>query len=169
MYIRESSKFGKSIHIIHPGEFYVSDSDIIIGTLLGSCIAISMYDLDHGIAGMNHFMLPGEELGNNVSVDKHAKYGVSAINQLLDEIIKRGANRKKIKAKIFGGGHVLNTKLGSSSIPSENIKLAKIMMEFEDIPIISSDVGGNFMRKVLLEVKTGKVFLSKTVREGDSI
>ncbi len=165
MYIRKSSKYGKAIHIIHPGEFYLSDADIIIGTLLGSCVAVCLYDLESGIAGMNHFMLPGRISSTDIFSDKSARYGITAVHQLLDAIVKRGAKRKNIQSKIFGGGHVLNTGNEHASIPSDNIRLAKVMMEIEDIPIVTDDVGGIFTRKVLLDVKTGKVFLSKTTKE----
>jgi chemotaxis protein CheD len=165
MYIRHSGKFQKTIRIIHPGEFYVSDEDEIIGTLLGSCIAVCLYDTHHNISGMNHFMLPGRISSSDIFADKSAKYGITAINSLIERIKKIGGVKKNLVAKIFGGGHVMHTEDDTATIPSDNIKLARIMMEIEDIPIIQSDVGEKYTRKLLMEVMTGKVFLKKTTRE----
>jgi chemotaxis protein CheD len=165
MYIKNSSKYGKDITIIHPGEFYVSGRDEMIGTLLGSCIAVCIADLISGIVGMNHFMLPGKITGNDIFTDKKARYGITAINSLIEDMENNGAVKKNLTAKIFGGGHVLSQDYGINAIPDDNIRLARIMMEMEDIPIISSDVGENFTRKLLMDVKTGKVYLKKTTRQ----
>jgi chemotaxis protein CheD len=165
MYVRNSSKFQKTIRIIHPGEFYVSDEDEIIGTLLGSCIAVCLHDKHNNVSGMNHFMLPGRISVRDIFADKSAKYGITAINSLIEKMKKIGGVKKNFEAKIFGGGHVMRTNDDSVTIPSDNIKLARVMMEIEDIPIIQSDVGENFTRKLLMEVLSGKVFLKKTTRE----
>lgn len=68
-------------------------------------------------------------------------------------------------SKIFGGGHVLNTDASSATIPLDNIRLARVMMEIEDIPIVISDVGEHYTRKLLMDVHNGKVFLKKTTRD----
>lgn len=165
MYIRKSVNYGKEIKIIHPGEYYVSSEDEIIGTLLGSCVAVCLYDEKRGIAGMNHFMLPGKISTTDLTKDKTAKYGITAINELLKDMEKLGADKEHLVAKIFGGGKVLEHIIESSTIPRDNIRLAKVMMEMEDIQITESDVGGNFTRKILMDVKTGKVYLKKSTRK----
>jgi chemotaxis protein CheD len=165
MYLRNSSKYGKDVKIIHPGEYYVSLKDEMIGTLLGSCIAVCIADLKNGVAGMNHFMLPGRITEKDIFTDRTARYGITAINSLIDVLEKNGASKKNFISKIFGGGHVLGTDTGINAIPDDNIRLARIMMEMEDIPIVSSDVGENYTRKLLMDVKTGKVFLRKTTRQ----
>ncbi len=162
MYIRHSGKYQKDIKIIHPGEYYISNEDELIGTLLGSCVSVCLFDEESAIAGMNHFMLPGKISHTDMFTDKSARYGIIAINDLVHGMVESGAGRNRIKAKIFGGGHVLDTK--TISIPNDNIRLAKAMMEMEDIPIVKVDVGMNYTRKILFEVKTGKVFLKKSTR-----
>ena len=164
MYIRYSQKYGKAIKIIHPGEYYVSRDDELIGTLLGSCVALCLYDRVRGIAGMNHFMLPGRITSQDVLTDKTARYGITAINTLLKAVYDVGAAKADLDAKIFGGGHVLETEKQTTTIPMDNIRVAMIMMEVEDIPIIHTDVGSNFTRKVLLDVPTGKAYLKKSTR-----
>lgn len=165
MYIRNSQKYGKPIKIIHPGEFYVSDGDEIIGTLLGSCIAVCLHDPERGVSGMNHFMLPGRISGTDIAKDKTAKYGITAINKLITALEKLGADSERLTAKIFGGGEVLDGVIASSTIPADNIRLAKVMMEMEDIQIQEIDVGGIFTRKILMDVKTGGVYLKKSTRK----
>jgi chemotaxis protein CheD len=165
MYIRNNTKFGKDIKIIHPGEYYVSGENEFIGTLLGSCVAVCLIDRETGLAGMNHFMLPGRITARDIFSDKKAKYGITAINKLLSAMFKNGSKKENIVSKIFGGGHVLESIKTSSSISDDNIRLAKLMMEMEDIPIIENDVGGEFTRKLLLDVKTGKVYLKKSTRK----
>ncbi len=117
-----------------------------------------------GVAGMNHFMLPGRISAADVFSDDSAKYGIIAIHRLLDTMENMGSHKNDIHAKIFGGGHVLDIS-GGSSIPLDNIRLARMMMEFEDIHIAASDVGGRFTRKVLLDVRSGNAFLKRSVRE----
>lgn len=166
MYLRHSEKYGKAIKIIHPGELYVSDQDEIIGTLLGSCIAVCLLDRDAGVAGMNHFMLPGKIANQDIFSDRSARYGITAINELMHAMEKLGARRQNLVAKVFGGGHVLEGKhYESTTIPADNIRLARVMLEIEDVPITTSDVGENYTRKLLMEVKSGKVYLKKTTRK----
>ncbi|MBP7735238.1 MAG: chemotaxis protein CheD [Spirochaetes bacterium] len=165
MYIRNNTKFGKDIKIIHPGEYYVSGENEIIGTLLGSCVAVCLVDLEKGVAGMNHFMLPGRITTRDIFSDKQAKYGITAINRLLSDMLAMGCKRENIVAKVFGGGHVLESIQSSSSISDDNVRLANLMMEIEDIPITESDTGSNYTRKLLLDVKTGKVYLKKSTRK----
>ena len=165
MYVRHSAKFGKEIKIIHPGEYYVSGENELIGTLLGSCVAVCLIDMKKSVCGMNHFMLPGRITRRNVMADPQAKYGITAINRLLTSMRERGCRNANIIAKIFGGGRVLDSVLGSHSIPEDNVRLAKVMLELEDIPIVESDSGGNYTRKLLLDVHSGKVFLKKSTRK----
>jgi chemotaxis protein CheD len=165
MYIRHSIKFGKSITIIHPGEFYVSEKNELIGTLLGSCVAVCLTDKVRGISGMNHFMLPGRITKRDIMADKQAKYGITAINQLISAMQSKGSHIQNLEAKIFGGGHVIESIDSSNLIPQDNVRLARVMMEMEDIPIVEIDAGENYTRKLLMDVKTGKVYLKKSTRQ----
>lgn len=165
MYVRHSAKYNKQIKIIHPGEFYVSKENELIGTLLGSCVAVCIYDPVARIAGMNHFMLPGRISSSDIFADRSARYGITAVNELISTIISKGGVKDNFHSKIFGGGHMIEVEKKSSTIPLDNIRLAKVMMEMEDIPVLKTDVGGNFTRKLLMDTTTGKVYLKKTTRE----
>lgn len=162
MYIRNSYKFGKQIKIINAGEYYVSKNDELIGTLLGSCVAVCLHDSVSMISGMNHFMLPGRISRVDIFQDRSAKYGIIAIRELITAMKKNGAKHKHLSAKIFGGGNVMELERKTHTIPEDNVRLAKILLEIEDIPIFEVDSHGPYTRKLLMDVKTGKVYLKKT-------
>jgi chemotaxis protein CheD len=163
MYIT-NIKYGKPIKIINAGEFHVSGNDEFIETLLGSCVAVCLHDPENGISGMNHFMLPGRVSKVDIFKSRSAQYGIIAIQKLLDEMISRGAKRKNLVAKVFGGGSVLSidrTK-GTNFLPMDNVRIAKAILEMEDIPIDKEDVGEIYTRKLLMDVPTGRVYVKRT-------
>ncbi len=160
MYSHYDHRFDKQISIIHPGEYFSSDEDIIISTILGSCIAVALYDPEHHQGGLNHFMLPGELHGRQFYLEESARYGMFAMELLINDLLKKGARRNKFTAKVFGGGHVLrNTSTGN--IPDSNIRFALDFLETEKIPIVSRDVGGTEARKVLFFPQTSQVLLKR--------
>ncbi len=164
MHVNLKHKLGKKLNIIYPGEYYISDEDEFIGTLLGSCVSVCLHDPENKIGGMNHFMLPGRISKNDVFSDENARYGIAAINTIVSEILSKGASRKNLTAKIFGGGNILklvNTKGKSSMIPTDNIRVAKLFMEIEDIPITAIDVGEDYTRKIIFSIESGRVYLRK--------
>lgn len=164
MHVNLRHRLGKNLVIIYPGEYYITGKDELVGTLLGSCVSVCLHDAENKIGGMNHFMLPGKISKTDVFTDDNARYGIAAINRIVSEILSRGAVRKNLTAKIFGGGNVikfLNMTGKKSLIPSDNIRVAKLFMEIEDIPIISLDVGEDYTRKIIFDVNSGKVYLRK--------
>jgi chemotaxis protein CheD len=162
MYLKNRAKYGKPMKIIHAGEYYVTSENEMIGTLLGSCIAVCLWDSKHMVGGMNHFMLPGRISKVDIFKDRSARYGITAMNELLDNMIRQGADRKDITAKMFGGGSVLEYANRTNSIPDDNIRIAKVMLELADIQIMQLDVGGKYSRKVLFDNLTGKAYIRKT-------
>jgi chemotaxis protein CheD len=151
MYIPHAGRSGKTIHIIRPGEYRVSAEDDMIGTLLGSCVSVCLFDAGQRVSGMFK--------------DRSGRYGITAMNELIMGMEEAGASRRHITAKVFGGGHVMTTAFESSSLPLDNIRLARVMLELEDIPIEQMSVGGRDARKIVMESRTGKVFLKKVSRE----
>ena len=164
MYIPYAPRFGKKIKIIQPGEYHVSTEDEMIGTLLGSCVSVCLHDPVMQVSGMNHFMLPGRIVQADIFQDRTARYGITAINELLDQMEAAGASRENLTAKVFGGGHVIVTAFETSTLPADNIRLARVMLELEDIPIEEMNVGGSHGRKILMEARTGKVYLKNLMR-----
>ena len=169
MHIPHTSRFGKKIHIIKPGEYKVSASDDMIGTLLGSCVSVCLHDPVRKVSGMNHFMLPGRVVKADILRDTTARYGITAINELLALMEEAGALHENLTAKVFGGGHVILTAFESSTLPTDNIRLARVMLELEDIPIEEMEVGGSCARKILMEVMTGRVYCKNLERRKSGI
>src|SRR5208337_662841 len=165
MYIPHATRLGKKIKIIQPGEYHVTAEDDMIGTLLGSCVSVCLHDPVAMVSGMNHFMLPGRIVQADILQDRTARYGITAINELLAQMEAAGASRERLTAKVFGGGHVVVTAFETSTLPSDNIRLARVMLELEDIPIEEMDVGGPVGRKILMEARTGKVYLKNLSRK----
>lgn len=141
---------------IHIGGLHASHQPLLLDTVLGSCIAACLYDPVLGMGGMNHFMLPeGSDPGDPTST----RYGVNAMELLISDLMKLGADRRRFQAKIFGGGHVLNIRESLDGVPQRNIEFVRRFLETEQIPVVREDLGGFQPRRVLFETHTGKVFL----------
>lgn len=160
MYTHFDGRFNRNVSIIHPGEFYSSDEDIIISTILGSCVAVAIYDPDNRQGGLNHFMLPGELKSREFYLEESGRYGMFAMELLINDLLKKGARREQLIAKVFGGGHVLHNT-SSGNIPDSNVCFALEFLKTESIPIVSQDTGGTQARKVLLFPRTFRVLLKR--------
>lgn len=146
---------------IHIGGVWASRDPSIVETVLGSCISVCLRDPVTGIGGMNHFILP-DSLGEDLS----ARYGVHAMELLINRCMQEGADRRRLEAKVFGGGHVLKTLEHGNSIPRKNILFALSFLQTECIPVVSQDVGGYAARKVAFYTDTGQVFLKRLTETG---
>ena len=130
---------------ILPGEYYVSVTNELITTVLGSCISVCIRDAKNNIGGMNHFMLPKD---NNVSdsiVSDAARYGNYAMEHLINDILHYGGERKNLEFKVFGGGKVLDMKM---DIGKKNIQFVFDYLKMERFRVTSEDVGDVYPRKV---------------------
>jgi chemotaxis protein CheD len=134
-----------------PGEFYVDDEEIAITTTLGSCVAACLHDRTAGVGGMNHFMLP--DAGDPAS---GGRFGAFAMELLINELLRRGARRSSLEAKVFGGGQVMKS-LASTLIGEKNVEFVQQYLAAERIPVIASDVLDVHPRKVCMFPRSGKV------------
>ncbi|MGL1956365.1 MAG: chemoreceptor glutamine deamidase CheD [Colwellia sp.] len=153
----------KVIAKILPGEFYMTTEKVVIATTLGSCVSACIWDDRAKIGGMNHFMLPitDKEVheinwGQREKITDATRYGNFAMEHLINTILKCGGRRQNLKAKLFGGGKVLNQM---SDVGKNNAEFALIYMKEEKIPIISSDLGDIYPRKVVFEPFSGRAFV----------
>jgi chemotaxis protein CheD len=153
--------------IIYPGEFFVSHHDII-ATVLGSCISVCIKDTKTGIGGMNHFMLPGDVRSEDMFQSASSKYGMFAMEQLIEEMVKKGGSKKHFQAKVFGGGHVLNFRKTDGNVPESNIDFVRAFLKMEQVEIVKEDVGGYSGRKILYFPDTAKVLLKRLKSTVDS-
>lgn len=138
-----------------PGEFFVHDEDILIMTTLGSCIAACLWDRERKIGGMNHFMLPDGGGAND-----SGRYGSFAMELLINEMIKRGANRTTMEAKVFGGGAVISG-MNSINVGERNTKFVLDYLRTERISVVSKDVMDIYPRKVCFLPASGKAMVKK--------
>ena len=144
---------------ILPGEYYATTRDMLIVTVLGSCISVCLRDRDSGIAGMNHFMLPNT-MDSNDPIGASARYGVFAMELLINQLIKLGGKRHRFEAKVFGGGNVLRG-LTASNVGSRNAEFAEEYLRTERIPIIAHDIMGDLPRKIYFFSQEGRVLVRK--------
>jgi chemotaxis protein CheD len=165
---RFHSQLKRPMVVIKPGEYYVTDQDEVIATVLGSCISVCLKDEKNKIGGMNHFMLPGDFRQEDVFTSQSARYGMYAMEMVLGDLIKLGGDREHLIAKVFGGGHVLKSVAqNAQSVPTSNIQFVKSFLSMEGIKVLKTDVGGSLGRKVLYLPTSGKVFVKRLVPEAE--
>ena len=144
-------------HYLFPSTIFISKQHYIIDTVLGSCVAVCLYDQKIKIGGLNHFMLP---LWNG-DVLASPKYGNIAIEKLIEKMILNGASKQNMIAKIFGGANQINSTI---NIGERNIQISKEHLATAGIKIVAESVGGAVGRKIKFNTRTGEVsmkFLSK--------
>lgn len=146
---------------ILPGEFYCTEKDEVIVTVLGSCVAACLLDPVALIGGMNHFMLPMSKGGEDERVFYAARYGVGAMEFLINGLLRMGAQRHRLVAKTFGGARVMT---GLSDVGQQNIHFVRHFLTQEGIPIWSEDLGGTHPHKVYFFPHSGQVLVKRIER-----
>jgi chemotaxis protein CheD len=139
-----------------PGEYFATDRDVVLVTVLGSCVAACIRDRVSGIGGMNHFMLPGDDSADPIS--RPARYGAFAMELLVNQLLRMGARRESLEAKVFGGGAVI-PGLSSLSIGDSNADFVTDYLRKERIAVTGDDLKGTEPRKVYFFPRTGKVLV----------
>lgn len=151
-----------------PGEYYVTARDMVLSTVLGSCVSACIYDFQSGIGGMNHFMLPAGKDEHGLQLQS-ARFGDTAMEILLEEILRRGARRVNLVAKVFGGGNVQQA-MTTTHIGSQNAEFVKEYLARHQIRILAADLVGFHPRKIHFFPRSGKVLMKKLyVLHNDSI
>lgn len=151
-------KIGGPARNVLPGAHLITDeADIAVTTLLGSCVAACIRDRELGLGGLNHFLLPG---GPADSAQKTARYGVHAMEVLVNEILKHGGRREQLEAKVFGGANVIDVS-ARETVGDRNARFVVDHLEREGIRILASDLGGERARRVYYFPVTGRVRVQK--------
>lgn len=143
---------------ILPGEYFVTQREMAVVTVLGSCVAACLRDRTTGWGGMNHFMLPGIDGGGAFGVS--ARYGVHAMEILVNRLLGLGAQRANLEAKVFGGGNVLPGFV-TTSVGERNARFVVDYLQTEGIRLVASDLLGVYPRKVYFFPQTGKVLVRR--------
>lgn len=146
---------------VQPGAWVV-DSEKPLSTLLGSCVAVCLFDPQLRIGGLNHFMLPEMGRSKNSDVDSLLS-GAYAMEALLNALLVKGAKKPRLQAKAFGGGTIIDTEAGSLSIGMRNANFAKDWLAREGIPLRSSDFLGPWSRKIIFLPFNGEAFCKRLV------
>ena len=140
---------------LHIGGVFASREAAEVQTTLGSCITTCLFDPITGIGGMNHFLLPQ----GDGDVELPTRYGVHAMEVLINGMMKLGGDRRRFQAKVFGGGHVLTVVMSGSTVAEENVRFVKRFLETEGIPITAQRLGGKQPVRVHFFTRTGKAFV----------
>jgi len=156
----EASFFYHDHHFRHdavkvlPGEYYVTPDNMVVMTVLGSCIAACLWDPTVRVGGMNHFMLP------EGGADTSGRYGSYAMELLINEMMKLGARRETLQAKVFGGGQVMHS-FTTMNVGERNTRFVLDYLQTERIAIVSKDVLDIHPRKVCFFPATGKAMVKR--------
>jgi chemotaxis protein CheD len=146
---------------ISPGEYYFTKENMMIVTVLGSCVSACIRDNISGIGGMNHFMLPdGGSADKDSPVSESMRYGTYAMEVLINQLLRNGARRENLEAKIFGGGNVLRS-FTTTNVGDRNAAFVKKFLKDERIRVTGEDLLDIYPRKVYYFPKTGKVLVKK--------
>ncbi|GGY79504.1 chemoreceptor glutamine deamidase CheD [Pseudoduganella plicata] len=148
---------------ILPGEYYYTAKDMLIVTVLGSCVSACIRDRVSGLGGMNHFMLPDGGADNNSPVSASARYGTFAMEILINSLLKSGARRENLEAKVFGGGAVLKG-FTAMNVGERNAAFVQTFLKNERIRIVAEDLNDIYPRKVYFFPRTGKVLVKKLMQ-----
>lgn len=153
---------------ILPGEYYVTARDMLIVTVLGSCVSVCLRDRANGVGGMNHFMLPGSGAESD-SLSRSSRYGVCAMELLISQVLRAGGRRDRLEAKIFGGGSVL-AGFDIIDVGRRNTEFALEYLRRECIPVVAQDLLGTYPRKIYYFPGSGRVLMKKLLsRHNDTI
>ena len=145
-----------------PGEYFYSAADMLIVTVLGSCVAACIRDRVTGLGGMNHFMLP-DGGDSNSPVSASMRYGTYAMEVLINELLKAGARRENLEAKVFGGGAVIKG-FTSINVGERNAAFVLNYLKTEKMRVLAEDLNDIYPRKVYFFPRSGKVLVKKLMQ-----
>ncbi|HEY9069621.1 MAG TPA: chemotaxis protein CheD [Candidatus Ozemobacteraceae bacterium] len=141
------------------GQLFACREAAVIYTLLGSCVSACLFDPVARVSGMNHILLPGQP--DFATFNDSARYGVNAMEVLINEMTKLGAMRSRLTAKVFGGGQMLATLLPGKRPGMKNVEFVLEYLQMENIRVLSQDVGGPWARVLKFHTNTFEVYVKK--------
>lgn len=154
-------KFGTEAVKVLPGEYFVTSADMLMVTVLGSCVSACIRDRERRIGGMNHFMLA--DSADSGAVSSSARYGTYAMEILINHLLKLGARKSSLEAKVFGGGRVVES-LVSSQVGERNAWFVRNFLRTEGIAVAAADLLDVYPRKVYFFPESGRVLVRKLIR-----
>lgn len=164
----EANRFGKTMCILFPGDYFAAREDCVLGTVVGACVCVCLYDEARRIGGMGQFIVPGMIGTEGIIADEIARHGITSMEYLIGEIVKLGGDRKYLHAKLFGAGYLRSSSLPMEMIVQSNIRFLKEYFELEKIGVVKEDLGGSARRKIYFNPTTGTAFRRLQRRNEDS-
>ena len=161
-------EFGIAAVKLLPGEYFVTSSDMVLTTVLGSCVSACVRDTVAGIGGMNHFMLPEDAEPGTRGAAASMRYGAYAMEMLLNELLKAGARRERLEAKVFGGGAVL-ANMTTLNIGDRNADFVLRYLKAEEIRVAAQDLRGPHARRVSYFPIGGLALVRRLTRQDDAV
>ncbi len=152
--------------ILNPGEFYATTDATVISTLLGSCIAACLYDQANRVIGMNHFLLSNRRYSRDLPIyaSEAGRYGIHAMELLINEMLNKGADRRFLRAKVFGGANIIINResAGNFACVSEvNCRFIREFLSNEGIPLVAEDLGKQHGRVIHFSNGDFSVYMRK--------
>jgi len=155
---RDAPPSGQRPVYVHVGQLYAAAEPKLVSTILGSCVAVCLWDPTATVGGLNHYLLP-QQVMNGIS---SPRFGNIAIAQLIDQISQLGGQPHRLKAKVFGGASVIDAFHSEHrSLGMGNVDLARRILRDAGIPIVAEDVGGTQGRKVMFQTTDGAAWVRR--------
>lgn len=151
-----------------PGEYYATGENMMLVTVLGSCVAACIRDPQSGVGGMNHFMLPESGHEADSPLSRSARYGAYAMEILIDRLIRLGARRNRLEAKAFGGGSVLRG-FTVNSVGECNSIFVQDYLAGEGIRLVAQDLLDVYPRKVCFFPASGRALVKRLRLHDDTL
>ena len=146
---------------IHIGEYYSSREPAVISTVLGPCVAVCLYDKTTKIGGMNHILMPGDVKSSSKPCKLESRYAMNAMELLINQMMRLGADRYSLTAKIFGGASILSAISPDFSMGMKNVESVVNFLITENIPIKNYNFGGKDSRRIYYHTDTDIVLLKR--------
>jgi len=162
---------GQPVIYLMPGEFRFSAAPALMITVLGSCVAVTMFSRRLGIGAMCHGVLPrcGQRTSPGCRCRELFRYTECAIREMTRTLERHGIERGEVEVKLFGGSDILPRGRNAEDIASvgkQNVRTARDVIESEGLSLVALDVGESFARKVIFDTGSGEVLLKRLVRQG---
>ncbi|MBN2158588.1 MAG: chemotaxis protein CheD [Spirochaetes bacterium] len=153
----DNNRFGKPLYILYPGDHHAAADNSLIATVVGSCVAVCLYDYRKMIGGVGHFIVPGSIGTEGIIADEVAAQGITSMEHLIGEIVKLGGDRKSFRATLYGAGEFSGDH-GLDNVAGSNIQFLHEYFKLEKIQVAREDLGGNYRRKIFFCPRTGSSF-----------
>ena len=162
----DRNRFGKTLFILYPGEYFASRDDCLIATVVSACVVVCLHDPVKRIGGMGHFIVPGSIGTEGIMADAIAAHGIVSMEYLIGEIVKLGGDRRSCRATLFGASGP-GWGEASMEVLQSNIRFLHEYFHIERIAVTKQDLGGTARRKIFFHPESGSLFRRFLIKNND--